>query len=578
MNLLTEKWIPVVTAGSERKLVRPSDITAGIGTVHEVIAVSAVRPDLTAAMTEFLVGLFQTALIPDSRKEWRVKLSGPPSPSSIGQALSDFTPVFDLDGPAERFMQDLTIENRSEAKADDNLFANISTLLLNAPGESKQTTSRHVDFFIKRGLIKQMCLPCAAQALYTHQAFCGPGGVGYKSSLRGGGHVSTLVLGKNLWQTVWYNVLPSNEFLSLGNTDRTLPIEKFPWMGPTVTSNLGEIVTEEDIHPFTLYWAMPRRVRLIIEDMPSPVTCDLCGESSPRTVRIMYRQNRGADYRAPWKHPLSPRLEFDVRAKAENTDTPGPAAPAPPAVGSHFLMWQLDGLVYQDWAGLLYGHRSTVGRLIPAPAVQNLIAFASSSGIKLDHPRVWTFGYKRAKGMEMDAWYEATIPVVVADRSMLPAFVEAVSTFIEAAKAVSFSTLFAVRKALSRTAATKSPDGAKISRPVSEKDFKAVTTTTQSAFWHETEQDFFSAVAEVYNLLQAGENTDTTAEKWLARLRQEGLDLYHRAVEDVMTGRDDMLHIVTALKDLKRILNSQKYRDMLSLPKRPKKATKPEAQ
>jgi len=45
-----------------------------------------------------------------------------------------------------------------------------------------------------------------------------------------------------------------------------------------------------------------------------------------------------------------------------------------------------------------------------------------------------------------------------------------------------------------------------------------------------------------------------------------------------MTGRDDMLHIVTALKDLKRILNSQKYRDMLSLPKRPKKATKPEAQ
>jgi len=113
MNLLTEKWIPVVTAGSERKLVRPSDITAGIGTVHEVIAVSAVRPDLTAAMTEFLVGLFQTALIPDSRKEWRVKLSGPPSPSSIGQALSDFTPVFDLDGPAERFMQDLTIENRS---------------------------------------------------------------------------------------------------------------------------------------------------------------------------------------------------------------------------------------------------------------------------------------------------------------------------------------------------------------------------------------------------------------------------------------------------------------------------------
>jgi CRISPR system Cascade subunit CasA len=584
MNLLTEKWIPVVTASDERKLVTPSEITADMGTAQELIAVSAVRPDLTAAMTEFLIGLFQTALPPDSRKEWSVELSEPPSPSAIDQALSDFTQVFNLDGHAERFMQDLTIENRSEREADDNRFASVSTLLLNAPGESEHTTSRHVDFFVKRGLIKQMCLPCAAQALYTHQAFCGPGGVGYQSSLRGGGHVSTLVIGQNLWQTIWYNVLPSNEFLSLGNKSCTQLAEKFPWMARTVISNFGATVTAEHVHPLALYWAMPRRVRLIIEEVPVPVVCDLCGETSTRVARSINRKNRGADYRGPWRHPLSPTIEVIAKAKPtdENDDISAsdphePVDQTSPRVTSRVLMWQLDGLIYQDWVGLLYGHKSALGREIPAPAVQNLIAFASSSGMTLDHPRLWAFGYKRAQGMEMDAWYEATVPVVLADPFMLPTFIRTVSGFIETAKVVGFSTLIAVKTALSRTTVTKTLDGVKIFRSRKGKDFKTLTTITQSQFWHETEQDFFSAVAEVYDLLHAGEKIDATAEKWLARLKQEGLSRYRQTVENVMTGHDDMLHVLTARRDLGRILNSQKYRDMLSLPKRPKKVVEPEA-
>ena len=48
--------------------------------------------------------------------------------------------------------------------------------------------------------------------------------------------MTVLVLGKNLWQTLWLNVLPRDRFFELVPPGPEDMPHRFPWMGPVARS------------------------------------------------------------------------------------------------------------------------------------------------------------------------------------------------------------------------------------------------------------------------------------------------------------------------------------------------------
>ena len=202
-NLIRDAWIPIRRQDGTRSLIAPWQITEDFDT-NPIIALDATRPDLNGALIQFLIGLVQTVLSPKNDRSWRHGLTFPPDGSAVKRAFEAIAFAFDLDGDGPRFMQDLTLA--------DGKKNGIGTLLIEAPGS--KTLRDNTDLFIKRGAVEEMCLSCVAAVLLTLQINASSGGVGHRTSLRGGGPLTTLVLGDTLWQTIWINVLTEEAFLA----------------------------------------------------------------------------------------------------------------------------------------------------------------------------------------------------------------------------------------------------------------------------------------------------------------------------------------------------------------------------
>ncbi len=185
---------------------------------------------------------------------------GAPPPELLRKKLQPYAHAFELDGNGPRFMQD-----RHELAGDPKP---ISNLLIDAPGA--QTLKQNADHFIKRGGINALCPSCAATALFCLQTNAPGGGAGHRTSLRGGGPLSTLValdpkhsdLKDDLWRTCWLNVLEKDIISNLGANNQNSELKDiFPWLASTRTSEgkTGTITTPLDTNPLQMYWGMPRR-------------------------------------------------------------------------------------------------------------------------------------------------------------------------------------------------------------------------------------------------------------------------------------------------------------------------------
>jgi CRISPR system Cascade subunit CasA len=127
-----------------------------------------------------------------------------------------------------------------EAIEDEEGQLSIDRLLIDAPGQN--TLEKNRDHFVKRGHITQLCPYCAAVALFTLQTNAPGGGQGHRAGLRGGGPLTTVILGQTLWETTWLNVLEMNKFFShSGNSPKSKEEDKFPWLGTTHTSEKGTL-------------------------------------------------------------------------------------------------------------------------------------------------------------------------------------------------------------------------------------------------------------------------------------------------------------------------------------------------
>ena len=224
MNLIEDRWIPVRRQNGEEEKIAPWELTSNFEH-NPIVALAAPRPDFQGGLMQFLIGLLQTAAPPDedSGLEWEDWFEEePPEPEKLRAKFDPFVDCFHLDGDGPRFMQDLELRKKTSKVRESSVQA----LLIDAPGE--KTIKDNTDHFIKRDGVHGLCSSCAATALFTFQTNAPSGGQGHRTSLRGGGPLTTLIVLdpqgseieiETLWHNIWLNILDKRTIKSEWHTE-----------------------------------------------------------------------------------------------------------------------------------------------------------------------------------------------------------------------------------------------------------------------------------------------------------------------------------------------------------------------
>ena len=522
MNLIKDPWIAVRCKSGSETLIAPWQLTEA----HDpVIALSTPRPDFNGALMQFLIGLLQTAATPDDNNCWLDWLESPPNPEQLKACFERYAYAFELKAEKGAFMQDF-----DELDTDTQA---IEKLLIDSPGG--KTLKDNTDHFVKRERIKHICPGCAATALLSLQVNAPSGGVGHRTSLRGGGPLTTLVildensdLPADLWRNLWLNVLEKSEIANLtGNKGKTAPADIFPWLAKTRTSetNSGKETTPIDINPLQMYWGMPRRIRIHWQsdnNISNAEYCDLCGEASDELINHYQTQNYGINYTGAWQHPLSPY-------RLDNTGNLLPRHVQPA------------GLSYQHWLSMIEDDENNFSSEV-VKRYQNL-------GWDKEQFRLYAFGYDM-DNMKARCWYEATFPLYTIPDVIRVAFSKRVQTLTETAAEFAGFIQRNVKEAWFK-------------RPG---DAKGDTTFLKQIFYEHTESAFYQAVKELQTRLSNGTGTDVDVlREWHGTLRSSALDLFDYWSTCGDFTQANPRRIAEAREKLKRQIYSKNIRQKLQL-------------
>jgi CRISPR system Cascade subunit CasA len=537
MNLISDAWIPIQRKSGEEARIAPWEVTTRYDD-DPVVALAAPRPDFNGALIQFLIGLLQTTCAPDSPRTWREWLRDPPTPENLLAKFEEISYAFKLDGDGPRFMQDLTLKledvkkrkgrkpKADEAIEDEEGQLSVDRLLIDAPG--RNTREKNSDHFVKRGHITQLCPYCAALALFTLQTNAPGGGQGHRAGLRGGGPLTTVILGQTLWETICLNVLETNKFFSQsGNPQKSKGEDIFPWLGTTHTSEKGgktERTTPLDVHPAQNFWAMPRRIRLISISEDKTNVCDLCGSSSNTVYRTYITKNYGVNYEGPWQHPLAPYY-------LNNLGEPKPIHP------------QSGGIGYRHWLGLVENtvdNKRIVARVIEQYRILNR-----------EDARLWAFGYEMDKRQQMKArcWYDTEMPIIFASEDTEIEYKGWVEAMILAAQQVAVEVRRHVKDALFRPKA----------------EIRGDLSYIDGRFWNETESAFYESLYSIRDALNAGEDVTPLLREWYTTLTTTARRVFDDASQTGDFNAADPRRIAIAWNDLNRALARRRLRELLGL-------------
>jgi CRISPR system Cascade subunit CasA len=526
-NLLEQAWIPVRRHSRTAERIAPWEVPESHGS-DPIVGLDTVRPDFQGAMLEFLIGLFQTACPPEEggSPQWVDWFLTPPSAAELRGRLEPFKFAFNLDGDGARFMQDLQLREEE--------YVPISGLLIDAPGA--HALANNADFFVKRGRVTAMCPACVATALFALQTYAPAGGAGHRTSVRGGGPLTTLVLldpigagqESSLWRTVWLNVLNRSDALQLtGNPALTDRADVFPWLASTRTSERGGRDTHpQHAHPLQMYWGMPRRIRIDWDATISGI-CELCGDSSERLVQRYSARNHGVKYTGGWQHPLSPhRLEQD-----------GTSIPLHPRPG---------GITYRHWLSLVDEGKGT-------RAARVVVAFQAKKPKEV-HLRLMAFGYDM-DNMKPRCWYEATFPLYVLPESERDRFREAVERLVDGAAEAAGYVRSCVKEAW-------------FSRPA---DVRGDSGFLVEAFFQRTETRFFQ-MADRLARSAAEAVANSLAREWHGILCSEALEMFDYWAALAPIELEDPRRIAVAQLKLRKLLFGKLLKTMSLIDTRRKAA------
>lgn len=526
--MINEKWIWVNRRDGKKEKISPWEITDQLDS-NPIISLAAPRPDFNGSLIQFLIGLVQTTMSPRNERDWRKYFINPPKMDELHAVFGEVSDVFNLDGNNERFMQNYEyfegVENRVDA------------LLMEMPGE--KTLKDNTDHFVKRDYISRMCVPCCATALFNLQLNAPSGGQGHRTSLRGGGPLTTLVLGNNLWQTIWLNVITEENFERLGDINKGSKCDIFPWMGPTRTSEKkGMETTPMDVNPKQMYWGMPRRIRLDFENL-SEGFCDICGCNSDRIVSNYFTKNYGVNYEGVWCHVLSPHRE--------TKDSLIPLHPGP------------GGISYRHWLGLILN--DSENGYHPSLSLEKFVV-KQPDLIKLDNvfqrsPQMWAFGYD-FDNMKVRCWYESTMPLFNVPQNIRPTFEFIVSQLVKTAEIIGNNTYDCIKHALFSE-----------NRLKDKKKYLSFDNWIDFRLSQDTESEFYNTLNEIISELEHNSEVFDLKIQWVRTLSKVSERLFDEYSQSMQLSVVDPEKVAIARRDLRRY-NSEggkKIRETLGLPK-----------
>ena len=473
-------------------------LTDGIDGDNPVTSVASPRPDFDGALLEFLVGILSVALRPADMAAWKVYWLAPPPPAELQRLLNALPDAFRLDsenGP--RFLQDFVPSDLAEYD-----LLPIDRLAIDSPGE--QGIKRNTTLFVKPARFERVSRPVAAMAIITMQTYAPAGGQGNRTSMRGGGPLTTLADPRQstldvpadqqpLWYKLWINAETQEEQLARapGGGPAT-PANIFPWLAPTrVSDNKKPPVTPAVAHAMQAYFGMPRRLLLTFGEAGC---CDLTGRQDDRLVTGYRMRNYGVEYNA-WKHPLSPRYKKEEKGVA---------------------VWlavhpQPGGLTWKDWPDLAL---ATDGAPREPAACIN-VARRRAKLVGVQDLRLHAFGYDM-DNMKARAWVSTEQPLFLTvgdspeDREWLALLAE---KLVAATRIADVALSIAIKAAW-------------FDRPA---DAGADASVPKQRLWAATEAPFFAALRAT---ITAGFTNDTVAEsrrKFFPGLRKTTLELMNEA-------------------------------------------------
>jgi len=525
-NLIEERWIPVLTRSGCSKRIAPYEITENFNGDH-VTVLAAPRPDFNGALIQFLIGLVQTCLAPkggEAEFDWEDLLQVPPPPEQLHQAFSKRAHAFNLDGDGPRFMQDFELRTGEAIP--------ISSLLIEAP-----TGKTH---FVKQGHLSGMCQSCVATGIFALQTNAPSGGRGHRTSLRGGGPLTTLVISEReaLWENIWLNVLTESSFRRCVGCDPNLQADshRFPWLAATRCSNgeTGVITTPQDTHSCQVFWAMPRRIYLDFSHTALG-ECSVCGAKDQLLVRQYITKNYGVSYQGPWRHPLSPH----------NVDAQG----NPLAVHA-----QPGGITYRHWLGLVQEASRISGKKAPKIEKQPAYvvhAFRNGRQKQMNlRYLVWAFGYDM-DNMKARCWYDSQMPLHYVSESNRNKYEEEAANLVMSAYQVAGNLKGALKRAWF-------PEG---------KDIRGDLGFVDAAFWHDTEPAFYSALTSIKEGLETNQDTTEIRRGWHRVLCNQSERIFDRYALSGPIEDADPKRIAIARTNLRRFNRGKNIVvDLLNLP------------
>jgi len=483
MNLITDPWLPVIRQDGSQQWIAPAQLTEPDNPMMELVAP---RADFQSGLYQWLIGLLQTTLMPAHGDDWLPLYRTPPTPAQLAEAFAVLKPAMVLINPqGAAFLQDYDLP--------DGEIKPIAGLLIDAPGG--KTVKDNLDHFIKRDEVTGLCYNCTAAALHTLQANAPSGGVGHRTSMRGGGPLTTLLRppesDATLWQKLWLNVLEDAEL----RTDSPCHASILPWLLATRTSEnkTGVETGPEDGHPLQMYWGMPRRIRLEPSDRTG--CCSLCGAENQPLITQFRTRNYGVNYSDGWLHPLTP-YRFDLKKQKSPLS----------------LKAQPGGLGYRHWSGMTLTNPDNGDQA--AKVVKQFNAQRANDlkgwGEQKQSPRLWCAGYDM-DNMKARCWYDYQMPLFVCSLVQQEALVEYGKEMLSVAQ-LALSTL---RSQLKEAWA---------SRP---KDLKGDTGYIDSEFWQQTENGFYQRLQQL-SQGAPDDNISALLASWLSHVKNVQLELFDR--------------------------------------------------
>jgi len=523
MNLVQSPWLPFrLQDGTEQVLPMTAICDPN------VVDFSLPRADFQGAAYQFAIGLLQTVFSPQDKYDWHEFYEQAPDDAVLQKAFNTAAHAFNVTGEGGLFMQDFD-------SLDSVKPTTVAGLLIEAPGANG--LKLNTDHFIKRGIGEVLSLEMAIIALFTLQTNAPAGGSGHRTGLRGGGPLTSLVLpqraGATLWQKLWLNVINKDEWRY---EEPDLHSELvFPWLAATKTSEKkGSDIYASNVHPLHMYWAMPRRIRLEINN--SEAVCQITGQRVAQTVSMYRTQNYGGNYSGTWSHPLTPYKWNPKKTEEEHLSAKG----------------QPGGVTYKIWDVLSLTSKENGQQC--AQTVSHFYSLCEGfSDFHSEVPRLWVFGYDM-DNMKARGWYSVSLPLF----SVSPEQQEDVLLKVKELQKLAADSLWQCRTQI-KTAWFDKPG-----------DAKGDMSFIELAFWQRTESAFYNAVQ---NLITNSAEYDSylTAQQakiWLKALRNTATDLFDEYAlselgsERSMAKRIKARQLLTAwlygCKDIKRFISEHK--------------------